>query len=97
MRARAKLVRCTTVSTYLFAFQGNGDKAFRYLPYICNDNVKEIGDPKRRNKGGIAVGEYRRPGASLPPQQFKKDEYHLYELVYDPKNAEDANVKVSKE
>ena len=93
MRARAKLVRCTTVSTYLFSFTGKGERGWRYLPYICNDNVAEIGNPKRRNKGGIAVGEYLRPGASLPPDQFKKNEYHLYELVYDPKNAEDANKK----
>ena len=92
LRARAKLVRCTTVSAYLFAFQGTGSK-FRYLPYICNDNVKEIGDPSRRGKGGIAVGEYMRPGASLPPGQFDKNAYHLYELVYDPKNALDANKK----
>jgi hypothetical protein len=94
MRARVKLVSCTTVSTYLFAFQGgSGADRFRYLPYICDDDVTQIGDKTQRNKGGIAVGEYMRPGATLNPAQFKKNEYHLYELVYDPRNAKSANKK----
>ena len=38
------------------------------------------------------MGELHRPGATLPPEQFAKDEYHLYELVYDPRSAEDADL-----
>lgn len=99
MRARARLMSCTTVSAYLFAFQGGpagssaGDSSgFRYLPYICDDDTTQIGDPAQRNSGGIAVGEYNRPGATLPRDRFPPDQYHLYELVYDPKAAQDANV-----
>eukprot|EP01047_Picozoa_sp_COSAG01_P096033 COSAG01_NODE_26615_length_708_cov_1.004926_1_plen_170_part_10 len=92
--AKRRISSCTTVSTYLFAFQGgSGADRFRYLPYICDDDVTQIGDKTQRNKGGIAVGEYMRPGATLNPAQFKKNEYHLYELVYDPRNAKSANKK----
>ena len=67
----------TTVSAFLFSFttgvgSRSGSDGFRYLPYICNDDVDTIGspDPSRRNQGGIAVGEYQRPGATLPPNEF---------------------------
>ena len=58
---------------------------------VCHDDTDQIGNPAMRGRGGISVGEYHRPGASLPPDRFPPDQYHLYELVYDPRNALDAN------
>ena len=41
---------------------------------------------------GISVGEYNRPGSTLDPTEFAPDQYHLYELVYDPRSAGSATV-----
>jgi hypothetical protein len=59
--------------------------------YICNDDQATIGTQPPANRGGISVGEYNRPGSTLPPDQFDPDQYHLYELVYNPRSAGDAN------
>ena len=33
---------------------------------VCHDDTDQIGNPAMRGRGGISVGEYHRPGASLP-------------------------------
>jgi len=74
---RAKLVSGTGPSTYLLAYLGTS--TFRYLPYIYFD-----GD------GQITVREYGNDPAVLPIADFDPEEYHLYEVVYDPTIADQA-------